>query len=629
MALQLNLHEDASFDILFRETVLLQDCYPALDGRPLRVKRAGVTPERELFYETTGGSLILSIGYEEEGEWYLEARLEGFAQKIHHLSLVGGALCPGLRGFYQASGEMGHQCGWWDHERLPAGEAVKSAGLIGLSYGDGVLMAYAKRHDRFECAHYMTRSQQGLCLSSLLRLEGLNGKNERLPRLYFQWYPSMEAGLDNTARKIGEAMGARLHQPAAFHWCSWYYYYSELDQAQLEDNMENFPKVDPNREMNYIQIDAGYFNHVGDWLIPRAYFADGMEKAFQTIQKAGYRPGVWIGPFMVGNRSQLAKEHPDWLLKGLDGSPVIQWVFDNEPKLWGYQDEAYYILDTSHPQAMEYLRQVFRTMKQWGVRMFKTDFMLWGYQDSTKVRRFTPGKTSVEYFRDVLQMIREEIGEESYWLGCIAPFFPFIGFADGMRIGGDIGSSWDGEFSPQNMMRSVKGNRFANNRFYQIDPDSVLLRDFHIRLTERDIRSLALFEAFSGGCVYTSDPLHQLPEDRQKLFWFIKPDRRRTPRDPYLTQDRKEHLLIEGSSDGTKQLVLVFNPTEEELLTQYTLGEWGLSEDWYLSRFDGSCHNQPVKDSLLVRTPPHGCHLLLLSKQPAVLDYSCMWNNVK
>ncbi|MGI5959747.1 MAG: glycoside hydrolase family 36 protein [Massiliimalia sp.] len=633
MALQWNLHDDGSFDLLFRDTVLIGDGYPAIEGRPVRVKKAGFSPEQELCYETEQGNLILSVGYEQEGEWYLEARLEGFQRKIHDIELVGKGICPKLQGFYQASGEMGYHCGYWESDRLTAGEGdgkgVKSAGLIGLQYPEGVLMVYAKKHDRFENTYWMNRTPEGICLSAQFRIEKVNQEQETLPRLYFQRYDTMEQGLQETASKIGEAMGARLHQPAAFHWCSWYYYYSELDQEQLEDNMAGFPKVDPNREMNYIQIDAGYFNHVGDWLIPRAYFAQGMQKAFDTIIGAGYRPGVWIGPFMVGNRSEVAKNHPDWLLKGLDGNPVIQWVFDNEPKLWGYQDEAYYILDSSHPEAMDYLRQVFRTMKNWGVQMFKTDFMLWGYQDSTKVRRYTPGKTSVEYFREVLTMIREEIGEESYWLGCIAPFFPFIGFADGMRIGGDIGSSWDGDFSPQNMMASVKGNRFANNRLYQIDPDSILLRDFHIRLTQRDIYSLALFEAFSGGCVYTSDPLHQLPEDRQKLFWFVKPDRRRTPRDPYLTQNRKEHLLIESSSDGRKQLVFVFNPTEEELLTQYCFDEWGLSENWYVSRFDGSCHNQSVQESIFVRTKPHGCHLILLSKDPAVLDYTNVWNNVK
>ena len=84
-------------------------------------------------------------------------------------------------------------------------------------------------------------------------------------------------------------------------------------------------------------------------------------------------------------------------------------------------------------------------------------------------------------------MIREAIGEDSYWLGCIAPFLPFVGYADGMRIGGDVGSSWDGEFGPRNMMRCLTGNNYTNHRYYQTDPDAVMLRDFQIRLTERGV----------------------------------------------------------------------------------------------------------------------------------------------
>ena len=46
---------------------------------------------------------------------------------------------------------------------------------------------------------------------------------------------------------------------------------------------------------------------------------------------------------MVGNRSRLFAEHPDWILYDLNGNPVTPWIMDNEPKVWGYQDEEYYV----------------------------------------------------------------------------------------------------------------------------------------------------------------------------------------------------------------------------------------------------------------------------------------------
>ena len=128
---------------------------------------------------------------------------------------------------------------------------------------------------------------------------------------------------------------------------------------------------------------------------------------------------------MVSSQSELYRNHPDWLLHRHDGSLLVEW--EKDP--WGQGQVC--ILDTSHPEAFEHIRSVFRTLRKWGITYFKTDFMDWGLQNSLKVRRFTPGKTSVQYYLDVVRMIREEIGEESYWLGCISPYPPMIGYVDG------------------------------------------------------------------------------------------------------------------------------------------------------------------------------------------------------
>ena len=62
--------------------------------------------------------------------------------------------------------------------------------------------------------------------------------------------------------------------------------------------------------------------------------------------------------------------------------------------------------------------------------------MLWNMHDSSTVRRFDPALTSVQIMRNTLEVIRSAIGDESYLLSCIAPFMPFIGYADGMRLAG-------------------------------------------------------------------------------------------------------------------------------------------------------------------------------------------------
>jgi len=72
-------------------------------------------------------------------------------------------------------------------------------------------------------------------------------------------------------------------------------------------------------------------------------FPSGFENNIKKIQKLGYRAGIWIGPFMVNERSEVFKKHPDWILHNLDGSLVREWENKEEGDT--------YILDASNPEA--------------------------------------------------------------------------------------------------------------------------------------------------------------------------------------------------------------------------------------------------------------------------------------
>ena len=79
---------------------------------------------------------------------------------------------------------------------------------------------------------------------------------------------------------------------------------------------------------------------------------------------------------MVGNRSRLFAEHPDWVVKDRrTGAPLAPMTFYGEFR-WHKRSEEYYVLDVTHPEAEAYIREVFRTWaRDWGCAYFKTDFM--------------------------------------------------------------------------------------------------------------------------------------------------------------------------------------------------------------------------------------------------------------
>ncbi|MBO4885259.1 MAG: alpha-galactosidase, partial [Clostridia bacterium] len=351
-------------------------------------------------------------------------------------------------------------------------------------------------------------------------------------------------------------------------------------------------------------------------------FPQGLSYAAATIRAAGYEPGIWVGPFMVGDNSRLFREHPDWMLKDTQGRYIRPWIQYNEPKPWGYRDSDYYVLDTSHPDAMAYLRRVFTTLRGWGFTLFKTDFLFWGLKDSSQVVRHTPGKTSFEYFRDVMAMIRESIGEDARWLGCIAPFMPSIGFVDMMRIGGDVGAQWtEGGFGPTNMLRELTADQYFNDIYWQNDPDAVMLRDFHIHLTPGQIEALAVLEAMSGGAIYTSDPIHQIAQERRDLLRFIQPDGLHVPEYPFWSEMRDETCIIQRLK--THSLVYFFNKTDREIICPFDWEKWLGRDARYLYRRHGSC--KAVKDVPFVAIPPRSGVLYYATRTPLAEEPVNMW----
>lgn len=651
MKLSCKFMEDGSFSICEGEKALLENCFPGIDRAPVKPIQVEVCPDGTgAKWHLRDGVLEISAGADEQGNLRLSCHLSGWTRPVGTLWILYRAEAAGAVGCYQAARGIGGDTGYVSLERLRRQRRIQSFGLGSLRYSDGVgsLVFFADRHDHYEtvCALETESVIQApqpsfgvgagekedyLTLSVGCKLENTNGEAvENLPSLVFRMTDRIEEGLEYAAEQIGKTMGARLSMSPAYHWCSWYYCYNNFDLPQLKEYLEGFTKMEPRVPVKYFQIDAGYCTSLGDWLIPNERYPGGLQEAFELIQKAGYLPGIWVGPFMVGNRSRLFAEHPDWILHDLEDQPVRCLIMDNEPKLWGYQDEEYYVLDTSHPDAMAYMKDVFETLHRWGVRMFKTDFMLWGLQDSSQVKRHTPGKTSVEYFREFLEMIRGAIGEESYWLGCIAPFLSFVGYADAMRIGDDVGSSWEGTFGPQNMIRSLIGNNYSNHRYYQIDPDAVMLRNFQIRLSQTEIESLAMLAAISGGCIYTSDPLHQIGEERVRLFRFIQPDRRRKPFLPYLEQERREAVMVHQNPENHRGLIFLFNPSDEAVKEQYSLKDLGFTGGETVTEYSEGKEYPVVDQAFWAVTQPHGYRLFILSQEKGIqIDRNSLWKNLE
>ncbi|MGY1618043.1 glycoside hydrolase family 36 protein [Geodermatophilus sp. SYSU D00691] len=272
-------------------------------------------------------------------------------------------------------------------------------------------------------------------------------------------------GLDAALARWGDgfaaAAGVGPLAPPPTAWCSWYHYFERVTQDDVEENLVAIGEL--GLEVDVVQIDDGYQAEIGDWLTLSERF-DSLDDIVGRIRAAGRRAGIWVAPFLVGERSALAREHPDWLV----GDVVAG-------RGWGAQELR--SLDTTHPGAEAYLREVFGTLRATGIDYFKIDFV---YAGAREGRRADPSVSGVDAYRHGLRVVREAIGPESYLLGCGAPILPSVGLVDAMRVGPDIAHHYeplDGDLSQPSQRAAAQNSRWRawqQGRFWVNDTDCLV-----------------------------------------------------------------------------------------------------------------------------------------------------------
>ncbi|MBA2575088.1 MAG: alpha-galactosidase [Euzebyaceae bacterium] len=276
-------------------------------------------------------------------------------------------------------------------------------------------------------------------------------------------------------------------------WCSWYCYWADVSEQQVLANLAAIDRL--GLDVGTIQVDDGHQAEIGDWVerSPRFGPFGGLVR---RIRDTGRAAGVWTAPFLVGARSRLAAEHPDWLVGGAVASPS-NWEQETR------------VLDVTHPDAAEHLRSVYATLREEGFTYHKIDFLYAGAMDG--VRR--ADCSGLDAYAEGLRLIREGIGEDATLLGCGAPLLPSVGLVDAMRISPDVGPDWeplDGDVSQPGGRSAVLAGRartWMHGRFWVNDPDCLIVRPAVERRDE-----VAANIAASGGLAVSSDPLDALDD---------------------------------------------------------------------------------------------------------------------
>lgn len=312
-------------------------------------------------------------------------------------------------------------------------------------------------------------------------------------------------------------------------WCSWYGYYRDIDETLLlkvTDGLVGFP-------IEVFQVDDGWQRDIGTWE-PNERFPHGMAYLAEKIKKRGFKPGIWVAPFIVRPTSSLWNKHSGWVLRDNRGEPVIAGIN------WG---GPFYSLDLTHPGVLKWLGELFRVLRSWGYEYFKLDFLYAGALPG--VHSFPGGREMI--YRNALWVIREALGD-AYFLACGAPIMPSLGIVDGIRIGPDVAPWWEThryDPSTQNAIR-CSVHRLWLRPLVHTDPDVVFFRTKYNLLTNAQkklLQDLAQVAGFKG----TSDPPEWLDEremQEMREFFVEKPPCKRLSRYLYTVGDREVSFAI-------------------------------------------------------------------------------------
>ena len=222
----------------------------------------------------------------------------------------------------------------------------------------------------------------------------------------------------------------QVKQTSVTGWCSWWAYMSKFSEQDLDELLAVWKQqrlVDYG--LDFIQIDDTYQRGTGLpdlWLNWNAKFPSGINGYVSKVKAIGADPGVWVNASFP--HRDFVDQYRDWFARDPQGQPWSgKWVG--------------YVMDATVPGTADNLiRPLYRGLHQAGFGYVKIDglrHLLYDGLHSVPTYAAGKGTTSEEIYREYLRLARQELGPDTFVLGCWGVIPESVGLVDADRLGGD------------------------------------------------------------------------------------------------------------------------------------------------------------------------------------------------
>jgi hypothetical protein len=426
------------------------------------------------------------------------------------------------------------------------------------------------------------------------------GDSVNSERVMFAAGGDYHSQLENYGTVIRDLHHSRVRADNMLGWWSWTAFYTKITQGTALTNAQWLAEHLLALGYDYFHFDLGYGYSRSEYATPNAsQFPRGMRDLTRSICRLGLKVGVWTAPFEVGERAWIYEHHRDWLVHNAHGDPIS---IGNAEEVAG---ERLFVLDVTHPDAQEYLRQTYRTLvRDWGARYIKLDFM-----DNTAIEGYyhRPNTTALQAQRIGLEIIRKIVGEDVLLDKDGSPMLNPVGLVDEGRVSQDTGHAFvrSKEAEP-----GIAARYYMHRNFFIDDPDAFTVsrqlleeRTIQAPLTLNEAQVSIALAAVSGGMFEIGDDLPTLGSNPERAALVKNPDllamaklgQAALPLDllTYAEKDEQPSVFL-LREDKRQSMLAVFNWTDQRSSRTLTSSALGLSAEHVYQFVDSLAQDQSL-----------------------------------
>ena len=273
---------------------------------------------------------------------------------------------------------------------------------------------------------------------------------------------------------------------------NWYYAYGQSSHEEIIADTKFVKSMCEGAEnIPYMVIDDGWQPNScnAPWDRGNERFPD-MKLLAEQMKEIGVRPGIWVRYLVNGRKA--------------DGRYI------NTFPEYFYSERSKFVLDPSHPEVLEYVRETTKRIIDWGYTLIKHDFStddifgIWGFQTKDHMANGDWGfydrtKTTAQIIKNLYITIKEAAGD-AIIIGCNVIGHLCAGIHEFNRTGDDTsGREWA---RTKKMGVNTLAFRIAqNNAFFGADADCVgIMGLIDWKLNSQWLKLLSK----SGSCLFVS-----------------------------------------------------------------------------------------------------------------------------